>query len=56
MDDLAAGLLSLGVKPGDRVGIWSPNRAEWVMTQLATAHIGAILVSHFGLTLSVRSL
>jgi len=45
MDDLAAGLLALGLKPGDRVGIWSPNRAEWVLTQIATAHIGLIMVS-----------
>ncbi|KAF6035324.1 ACSF2 [Bugula neritina] len=45
MDDLAAGLLALGLKPGDRVGIWSPNRAEWVLTQIATAHIGLIMVN-----------
>ncbi|XP_067944771.1 medium-chain acyl-CoA ligase ACSF2, mitochondrial-like [Watersipora subatra] len=45
MDDLAAGLIALGVKPGDRVGIWSPNRSEWVLTQFATAAIGAILVT-----------
>ncbi|WP_149139486.1 AMP-binding protein [Gemmobacter caeruleus] len=41
----AAGLLSLGVTKGDRVGIWSPNRLEWVLTQFATARIGAILVN-----------
>ncbi len=41
----AAGLVSLGVRPGDRVGIWSPNRAEWVLTQYASAMIGAILVT-----------
>jgi fatty-acyl-CoA synthase len=41
----AAGLWSLGVRSGDRVGIWSPNRAEWVLTQFATARIGAILVN-----------
>jgi fatty-acyl-CoA synthase len=44
--DLAArGLLARGVCKGDRVGIWSPNRAEWTITQLATARIGAILVT-----------
>jgi fatty-acyl-CoA synthase len=42
---LARGLLSLGIAKGDRVGIWSPNHAEWVVTQLATAKIGAILVT-----------
>ena len=41
----AAGLVRLGVKKGDRVGIWSPNRAEWLVTQFATARIGAILVN-----------
>lgn len=42
---VAAGLLRLGVSPGDRVGVWSPNRFEWVLTQYATAEIGAILVN-----------
>ena len=42
---MAAGLLALGVVPGDRVGIWSPNRWEWVALQYASAQIGAILVS-----------
>lgn len=42
---MAAGLLALGVAPGDRVGIWSPNRWEWVALQYASAQIGAILVS-----------
>ena len=41
----AAGLLCLGLRAGDRVGIWSPNRAEWLVTQFATARIGAILVN-----------
>jgi fatty-acyl-CoA synthase len=41
----ARGLLARGVKKGDRVGIWSPNRAEWVVIQYATARIGAILVN-----------
>ncbi|MGE0621878.1 MAG: AMP-binding protein [Pseudomonadales bacterium] len=44
VDRLAAGLLALGIEPGDRVGIWSPNRYEWVLTQFATAKIGAIMV------------
>ena len=44
--DLAArGLLARGVRKGDRVGLWAPNRAEWVVTQFATARVGAILVN-----------
>jgi fatty-acyl-CoA synthase len=44
--DLAArGFLSLGIKKGDRVGIWSTNSSQWVITQFATARIGAILVN-----------
>ncbi|MGC4962527.1 AMP-binding protein [Gordonia sp. DT101] len=42
---VAAGLVRTGVNPGDRVGLWSPNRFEWVLTQYATAEIGAILVN-----------
>ena len=42
---LASALLSIGVKKGDRVGIWSPNNYEWVVTQFGTAKIGAILVN-----------
>ena len=45
VDQLAAGLLALGVYKGDRVGIWSPNKPEWVLAQFATARIGAILVN-----------
>src|SRR5437899_521719 len=41
----ARGLVARGVKKGDRVGIWSPNRCEWVITQYATAAIGAVLVN-----------
>ncbi len=41
----ARGLMARGVKAGDRVGIWSPNRFEWVVIQYATARIGAILVN-----------
>ncbi|MGD0144243.1 MAG: AMP-binding protein [Rhizomicrobium sp.] len=44
-DRLAAGFLKLGVKPGDRIGIWSPNCVEWTLTQFAAARIGAILVT-----------
>jgi fatty-acyl-CoA synthase len=44
-DRLAAGLIKLGLQPGDRVGIWSPNRYEWVLTQFATAKAGLILVN-----------
>ena len=42
---LAAGFLALGLKPGDRVGIWAPNCSEWVLTQFATAKAGLILVN-----------
>jgi fatty-acyl-CoA synthase len=42
---LARGLLAEGIEKGDRVGIWAPNCAEWVITQYATAKIGAILVN-----------
>jgi len=44
VDKLASGLLKLGVKKGDRVGIWGTNSAEWSLTQYATAKIGAIMV------------
>ncbi len=43
--EVAKGLIAYGVKKGDRVGIWSPNRFEWVLTQYATARIGAIMVN-----------
>ncbi|SCU74991.1 putative acyl-CoA synthetase YngI [Cupriavidus necator] len=45
VDRLASGLLQRGIQPGDRVGIWAPNRPEWLVTQFATARIGAILVN-----------
>ena len=45
VDLFARGLLKLGIEAGDRVGIWSANNIEWVITQLATAKIGAILVN-----------
>jgi len=44
IDRLATGLLALGIEPGDRVGIWGPNSAEWILAQYATASIGAIMV------------
>ncbi|MFK7733379.1 MAG: AMP-binding protein [Pseudomonadales bacterium] len=44
IDALATGLLHLGIEKGDRVGIWAPNCVEWVLTQFATAEIGAIMV------------
>src|SRR5579862_8679286 len=45
VDALAYSLLQSGTAKGDRVGIWAPNRAEWTVTQYATAKIGAILVN-----------
>src|SRR5438128_24419 len=45
VDRLARGLLARGIAKGDRVGIWAPNCADWVLTQYATAKIGAILVN-----------
>lgn len=45
VDALAAGLHDLGLRTGDRVGIWSPNRYEWLLTQFATARLGLVLVT-----------
>ncbi|EKV27353.1 Acetoacetyl-CoA synthetase [Caenispirillum salinarum AK4] len=45
VDEIAAGFLALGLEPGDRVGIWSPNNAEWALTQFATAKAGLVLVN-----------
>jgi len=45
VEQAARALLALGVRKGDRVGIWSPNRHEWVIAQFATARIGAVLVN-----------
>jgi fatty-acyl-CoA synthase len=45
VDAAAAGLLRAGIRAGDRVGIWAPNCAEWVLVQYATAKVGAILVN-----------
>jgi fatty-acyl-CoA synthase len=44
-DRLAAGLIHIGLVPGDRIGIWAPNRYEWIVTQFATAKAGLILVT-----------
>ena len=45
IDAAASGLLRAGIRAGDRVGIWAPNCAEWVLVQYATAKVGAILVN-----------
>jgi fatty-acyl-CoA synthase len=45
VDRLAGGLLAAGLGPGDRVGVWGPNRAEWALVQYATAKVGVILVN-----------
>jgi fatty-acyl-CoA synthase len=45
VDRVARGLMALGLERGDRVGIWSPNCAEWVLVQYASARAGAILVN-----------
>ena len=45
VDAFAAGLVAMGLQPGERVGIWSPNNAEWIVTQYATAKAGLILVN-----------
>src|SRR3954469_6067413 len=45
VDAAGGGLLRFGIRAGDRVGIWAPNCAEWVVVQYATAKVGAILVN-----------
>src|SRR3954453_22610334 len=45
VDLVARGLIAAGIERGDRVGIWAPNCAEWVLVQYASAKIGAILVN-----------
>ncbi|MDI3262877.1 MAG: AMP-binding protein [Fulvimonas sp.] len=45
VERVAAGLLALGLDPGDRIGIWAPNRAEWVVLQFAAPKAGLILVN-----------
>ncbi len=44
-EQLALGLLAVGIEPGDRIGIWAPNCAEWTWLQFASAYVGAILVN-----------
>ena len=45
VDRFAAGLLSIGLYKGDRIGIWAPNRPEWLIAQFATARVGLVLVN-----------
>src|SRR5256885_9531578 len=45
VETLARALLAIGVRAGERVAIWAPNLPEWVLTQYATARVGAILVN-----------
>lgn len=45
VDELSSGLRAIGLHKGDRIGIWSPNRLEWLLTQFATARIGLVLVN-----------
>ncbi|GAA5235176.1 AMP-binding protein [Verticiella sediminum] len=45
VDGCARGLMALGLRPGDRLGIWAPNCAQWCVTQFATAKAGVILVN-----------
>ena len=45
VDRLARGMLAAGIRRGDRVGVWSPNRSEWPLVQFATAKVGVILVN-----------
>jgi fatty-acyl-CoA synthase len=45
VEQVALGLLAIGIEPGDRVGIWSPTCAEWTYLQFATARVGAVLVN-----------
>ena len=45
IDALASGLLAMGLQKGERVGIWSPNRYEWILIQFATARVGLVMVN-----------
>ena len=45
VDNVACGLRRLGLQAGDRVGIWSPNKLEWVLTQFATGKAGLVQVN-----------
>lgn len=44
-DALAAGLLKLGIKRGDRLGLWAPNMVEWYISKMACGRLGLVLVS-----------
>jgi len=44
-DEISAGLIAIGLEPGDRIGVWAPNRVEWVVLQFATARAGLVLVN-----------
>ncbi len=44
-DRLAEGFLAIGLRPGERLGIWSPNNLEWILTQFASAKAGLILAN-----------
>ena len=45
VEEVARGLLAMGLEPGERVGIWAPNCAEWTLVQFATAKLGIVLVN-----------
>ncbi|WP_460851173.1 AMP-binding protein [Nocardioides montaniterrae] len=45
VNDVARGLMAAGIEPGDRIGMWAPNCAEWTLVQFASAKIGAVLVN-----------
>src|SRR6266566_7938599 len=45
VEEVSRAFLAIDLKKGDRIGVWSPNRYEWVLVQYATARIGAILVN-----------
>ena len=45
VENAARGMISIGVQKGDRVGVWSPNCAEWLIAQYALAKVGAIMVN-----------
>ena len=48
IDRVAKGLIKIGTKKGDRVGFWAPNIPEWIISQIALAKMGAILVPEIG--------
>lgn len=54
MEQVAAGLLALGLQPGDRLGLWGPNTYEWILFQFASAKAGIVQVSLVGLRFASR--